>query len=344
MATPNQYKWPSTDNFGSALNDLYPDLSILDSQVIFTEKLDGQNLSRTFDVNSNSFIGFSSRNQVLAEDTLNGKKLDRIKRYDQPILNLIPNFDLANVEQFIVVGEYLPAQIDHKGGNITGVNLINYGTVEDDWVVFGLLFVNTEGNKTHRYLDKELYNLFVECGFRVPQILFEGILRDGILNSSSYMNQTIEGVVITSYSSDTQFNYKFKVGIYDERPRKSALIVDGKDFNDSDKQVVKYVEDMYFSTKVERKKKKKVDTTVSYAVSIASELSKRNINPEELAKDHKNIKPLASSIVEAINLELELDDLDKEVLSKQVSRAIGKIIGSFMALKKSKALSASLFN
>lgn len=332
----NQFKWPSTTNLGSVINELYPNLNILDSHVIFTEKLDGQNLSRTFDMSLGEFTGFSSRNQTLVVDIINGRSLNDIKnKYDQCIRHLIKKMKINSlvVSKFIVVGEYIPAQDIKNHEVFSNVNLINYKNTIDDWLVFGILLVDSCGNKKHRYLDKELYNMLVSCGFRVPPILFEGVLRDGILSSSNYMNESIEGVVITSINYSNQFNYKFKVGMYDERPERNAYIIKGREFCEKDMIVAKYIEDMYFNTKAVAKKQS-VPSLPNFDVSISSEISKRDINPEVLTCDTSKVKPLVKSITEVISTELELtNEYDQKVLFKQVSKRIGGIISVFKATK-----------
>jgi hypothetical protein len=308
----NTNKWPSTDNFGSYLNYIYPDTSILNEQVLITEKIDGSNLSRIYDYENSVFTGFASRNQILNVEVFNGASLEPLKKYDESILKLIQEIkngrDFSNVGKIIVVGEYFGKE----------------------WFVFGLLMVNQNGVKEHRYLDMELYELFTKCGFKLPKLFFTGILRNGLTQVKQEMNDQMEGVVITNFSFERQFNYKFKVGLFDERPSEKAKILDGKDFSNEDLASVKIVEEMYFSSKKQEKKQKK--NVTCYDLVISSEISKRDIDPVALYQDKKQVGILKNSIVDAI-IESDLSNLDskeKENLGKQVSQKLGKIIGNYI--------------
>lgn len=343
----NEYKWPSTDNIGKVLQEFvqaseYEKITqLFNEPVLITEKLDGQNLSRVYSPKLQSCIRWASRNQILANPSINGENFSMLEIFDTNIKQLYeatkhiydPN---NNIDEFIIVGELLLQSTNYKA---ISFNKFNYHNDQIEWRVFGILTVtydNDQGSRSHYYLNKLMYNQFIEYNFVCPKIFFEGVLRDGIVYMDQIMDMTMEGCVITSFNKNgsNNFNYKYKIGYYDDRKNGTINIdigtinIDEPAINQNDISIIKMVELMYDrarppkGTKKITKKDIKDDNAEVIESNVNSEFSKRDIDISLYAGNSKKdardalIKDIANTIQSEIIV-------DRAKLVKAINAALG---------------------
>lgn len=169
------------------------------------------------------------------------------------------------------------------------------------------------------------------------------------------MNFKIEGVMITSLYDKT-FNYKYKVGKYDERRFYEIFKSqeDGTPFpiSEEDASLIKLIEDMYKKRIYERRKKPKKDKSGMkavedrYSVYVSNQFSKINLNIKKIGKNqefrNQAISEIVDSVIEDImlnndgfiDLKGQFHNDHKAIINKLVSKKLSNLIGN--ELKKNK--------
>lgn len=337
----NTNKWPSTFNIGKVIQDLGNDYAsittLFNEPVLITEKLDGQNLSRVYSPNVGKCTRYASRNQILDSNSLNGEDFSILLHYDDNIKNLYEENKhiYGPIDEFIVVGELLLQSTNYKS---ISYNKFDYHNDQIEWRVFGILTV-TGDEVTHYYLNKKMYDQFLKYDFQVPKIFFEGILRDGITYMDTIMDMTMEGCVITSLVKNglENFNYKYKIGYYDDR-KNGSIPINTFLANPIDIPVIKMIELMYDRNRLKNEKKitkKDIKDNNSEFIesNVYSELSKRDIDIKLYAGNKKKAEreELVNDIANTIQKEILVD---RNKLVKSINAAIGLKIKNFFMNKE----------
>lgn len=338
-----RFQWPSTENLGTHLAFKFPEnINLLDKQVLMTEKLDGQNVSRVYSVKDKKIIETGSRTRVIENYLFNGEDISFIQKYDENIFELFNKLkNLLPFDYLIVSGELLL-----ETNNFRRVSDINYGNNEKEWRVFGFTVYRYDVGTT-QFINEKYAKILVDCGFTIPKIIFKGLCRDGIKYCDNIMDYNMEGVMISALGDDN-FNYKYKVGKFDERRTNKIIdedIVQHLSISNEDLELLKMIENMYNRREVARGKKPKKDKTKiksiddRYNLYVSSQLSKISLDIPKIYSDPEFRKQQISEIEEDVYQDIlknnDLDvaisglDLNREIIKKKVGGSIGTLVGKY---------------